>query len=143
MDAGFYHPERGYWQAIGGDAAELLPTYPEGTVQVPLTPGANYELQDGVWVYVEPTPTVDDYKGAIVAMLDGKAQERRYDTAVSIATYVGSTNPQWAAEATAFVAWRDAVWEYAYAELDKVMGGLRPQPSVAEFLTELPQLVWP
>lgn len=72
-----------------------------------------------------------------------KAQERRYDSAVSIATYVGSTNPAWAAEAAAFVAWRDAVWAYAYIELDRVMGGQRPQPTVSELIAELPALTWP
>ncbi len=60
MDHGFYHPERGYWQAIGGDPEDLLPTYPEGTMQVPLKPGADYELQDGTWVYVEPASPVPD-----------------------------------------------------------------------------------
>lgn len=93
--------------------------------------------------YVPPLPTVDDYKLAIVSMLDAKAQERRYDSAVSISTYVGSTNAQWAAEAQAYVAWRDAVWAYTYAELDKVLSGQRPQPTVEAFLGELPTMVWP
>ncbi len=89
-------------------------------------------------------PTLFDYQTAIVAMLDAKAQERRYDGAVSISTYVGSTNPQWAAEAMAFVAWRDAVWTYAYAEMEKVELGQRSQqPTVTEFISELPQMAWP
>ncbi|MCA0275881.1 MAG: hypothetical protein LCH86_07755 [Proteobacteria bacterium] len=142
MEFGFYHPARGYWQAIGGDFDDLLVGYPEGTVQVPVKPGANYDWQDGEWVYLTVVPTVDDYKMAIVSMLDGKAQERRYDSAVSISTYTGSTNPLWAAEASAFVAWRDNVWAYAYAELDKVMASLRPQPTVAELLSELPPFEW-
>lgn len=78
--------------------------------------------------YRNPPPGVDAYKTAVVALLDAKAQERRYDNAVSIATYVGTANPTWASEATAFVAWRDAVWAYAYAELDKVTQ--RPQSTV-------------
>lgn len=90
-----------------------------------------------------PAPTVDDYKSAIVTMLDAMAQERRYDNAVSISTYVGSTNPVWAAEAVAFVAWRDAVWAHAYTELDKVMTGQRPQPSVEDLIAELPGMAWP
>lgn len=93
--------------------------------------------------WVEPLPSVDDYKLAIVALLDAKAQERRYDNAVSIATYTDSTIPQWIAEALAFVAWRDAVWAYAYAELDKVMNGQRPQPPVEVFIAELPTMIWP
>lgn len=88
-----------------------------------------------------PMPTIEDYQAAIVAMLDAKARERRYDSAVTISTYVGSTNPAWAAEAAAFVAWRDAVWVYAYAELDKVMNGQRPQPALAELIAELPAMV--
>jgi len=87
--------------------------------------------------------TVDDYKSAIVVVLDTAAQERRYDNAVSISTYVSSTNTQWVAEASAFIAWRDAVWAYAYVELEKVMGGLRPQPTIDDFLKELPVMVWP
>jgi len=94
-------------------------------------------------VVPEPAPSIDDYKNAIVSVLDLKAQERHYDNAVSIATYLGSTNPPWAAEAAAFVAWRDAVWAFAYAELDKVMTGQRPQPTIEEFLGELPNLAWP
>lgn len=96
-------------------------------------------------VYSPPVhiPTVDEYRAAIVALLDAKAQERRYDNAVSIATYTDSTNPQWIAEALAFVAWRDAVWVYAYTELDKVMTGQRLQPTIAELVAELPVMVWP
>lgn len=54
MELGFFHPDRGYWQAIAGNPDDLLPSYPEGTIQVPLKPGADYEWQDGTWVYVEP-----------------------------------------------------------------------------------------
>jgi alkanesulfonate monooxygenase SsuD/methylene tetrahydromethanopterin reductase-like flavin-dependent oxidoreductase (luciferase family) len=90
-----------------------------------------------------PPPTIDEYKAAIEAMLDAKARERRYDSSVSIATYVGSTNAAWAAEAAAFVAWRDDVWAYAYAELERVTAGQRPQPPVLDFLAELPPMAWP
>jgi hypothetical protein len=90
-----------------------------------------------------PLPPVADYQAAIVAMLDTAAQARRYDNGLSLSTYVGSTNLAWAAEAQAFVAWRDAVWGYAYAELDKVMAGEREQPTVEGLLGELPTLSWP
>jgi len=56
MELGFYHPDRGYWQAIGGELEELLATYPDGTINVPLKPSADHEWQDGEWVYVEPPP---------------------------------------------------------------------------------------
>jgi hypothetical protein len=91
----------------------------------------------------EPVPGLSDYTGSIAAMMDAKAIDRRYDSALSLSTYLGSTNAQWAEEAQAFVAWRDQVWGYCYAELDKVQAGTRSQPTVAEFLTELPALQWP
>jgi len=51
--------------------------------------------------------------------------------------------PQWAAEAAAFAAWRDAVWTYAYAELAKVQAGQRAQPTVTDLIAELPAIIWP
>jgi hypothetical protein len=86
---------------------------------------------------------IEAFRVAIQGYVDAAAQSRRYDGGNSLATYVGSTNPQWATEAQAFVAWRDAVWAYSYAELDKVLAGERPQPTVAEFLGELPAIEWP
>ena len=94
----------------------------------------------------ELVPVLSDYTSAIAAMMDAKAVDRRYESALSLATYLGSTNAQWAAEAQAFVAWRDQVWAYCYAEVDKVQAGERPQPTISEFLTELETqfpLTWP
>lgn len=91
-----------------------------------------------------PLPlTIDDYRLAIQALVDETAQQRNYDSGLTCASYVGSTNPLWASEAAAFVAWRDAVWAYAYAELAKVEGGQRPQPSVMEIVADLPVIIWP
>lgn len=87
--------------------------------------------------------TVEDYSAVIEGILDSKARERRYDNSASLATYVGSTNTTWAAEAAAFVRWRDAVWAYAHAEFEKVASGLRPQPSMSDFLANLPTIAWP
>lgn len=85
---------------------------------------------------------VETFRSAIQHHVDAQAQSRRYDSGNSLASYVASTNEAWAAEAQIFVAWRDAVWLYAYAELDKVMAGEREQPSVDEFIGELPVIEW-
>jgi len=90
-----------------------------------------------------PVVTVEDYRRAIQGLVDETAQQRSYDSGLTCASYVGSTNPIWAAEAAAFTAWRDAVWIYAYAELAKVETAQRPQPTVAAFLSELPAIAWP
>lgn len=107
------------------------------------------KLINGTVIEYEPppyVPTLADYTARIAGMLDAKARERRYDNAVSIATYAGSSNAGWAAEALAFVAWRDQIWVYCYAELDKVQTGEREQPSIADFMNELETqfpLTWP
>lgn len=86
--------------------------------------------------------TVDAYRKVIQALIDSKAQEKQYDDGNSLASYVNSTVPEWAAEAQAFVVWRDQVWAYALTELAKVKSGEREQPSVDEFLAELPAFEW-
>lgn len=51
---GFYHPVVGYWQTTSEPSADILETYPEGTIPYPLKPGEHYVPKDGGWVYVEP-----------------------------------------------------------------------------------------
>lgn len=87
--------------------------------------------------------TVEDYRRAIQAHVDAAAQSRQYDSGITCASYLSSTNPGWAAEATTFIAWRDAVWTYAYTQLANVQAGLRETPDVEAFLAELPALAWP
>lgn len=88
-------------------------------------------------------PTVEDYRAAIQSHVDATAQSRRYDGGTSLASYASSSNAAWAAEAQAFIQWRDDVWIYTYAELDSVTAGEREQPTVEAFLGELPTIAWP
>lgn len=130
--------------------------YPANAVEITLDQWQEFLNFQGARKFVDgqiveyspppPVPTLADYTTAITGMLDAKAKERRYDNSVSIATYVTSSNPQWMAEAEAFVAWRDQIWAYCYSELAKVQAGQRTQPTVADFLTELSTqvpLAWP
>ena len=120
--------------------------------------GKIVSIDGGVFALVDPPapepepepepgpPTLEDYRVAIRDYVDATAQTRNYDNAVSCASYVNSTNPQWAAEAQAFVAWRDAVWAYVFAELAKVENGQREQPTIEQFMAELVATVpmeWP
>lgn len=93
--------------------------------------------------YQSPTPTIDEYRQSIQACVDAKAAERGYDSGHAMATYTASAVAQWALEAQAFVAWRDAVWVYAFAELAKVESGEREQPTPEQICSELPTLDWP
>ena len=88
-------------------------------------------------------PTEQDYSNAIQAHIDATAQSRQYANGFALASYVSSTIPTWAEEALVFVEWRDQVWVYAYTELAKVQSGARPQPTIDELVSELPQIVWP
>lgn len=92
---------------------------------------------------VAPAPELADYEAAIQTLVDNTATSRRFRDGVTMASYVASTNPQLADEAQAFVAWRDAVWAHAYTELEKVQNGERATPSIADFLNELPTVIWP
>lgn len=84
-----------------------------------------------------------EYQAAIEKHIDAVAGQRGYSSGISCASYKDSTNPAWAAEAAAFIAWRDEAWAYALSELDDVMNGHRPRPSVAEFVSELKPMEWP
>ena len=87
-------------------------------------------------------PTREAYQRAIEAHVDAAARSRDYSGAISCASYVASTVPPWRAEAEAFVAWRDAVYLAAFAELDAVESG-GDAPSIEDFLAALPAIDWP
>jgi hypothetical protein len=87
--------------------------------------------------------TLAAFQAAIQAHVDAAAQAKSYADGNACASYVASTVAAWAAEAQAFVAWRDAVWTHVYAELDKVQAGERAQPQVDAFIAELPSIEWP
>lgn len=91
----------------------------------------------------EITPAITDYENAIQKRVDETARQRQFRDGVTLASYIGSTKPKWAAEAQAFVAWRDNVWSYAYSELAKARAGQRTQPTVVDFVAELAEIAWP
>lgn len=96
--------------------------------------------------YVTQPPTteqiIEGFKSEIQATLDDAARAKGYDDIVSACSYAGYPNV-FQAEAIAFGQWRANVWAYGYGELDKVIAGTRPVPTIAEILAELPALVLP
>lgn len=109
------------------------------TIERPMTPEEVAELE----AIPDPLPTITDYENAIQNLVDETAREKQFRDGVTLASYIGSTKPKWAAEAQAFVAWRDNVWFYAYGELAKVQAGERQQPTVEQFLMEIAPIAWP
>lgn len=116
-----------------------------GLIDVPDQVQLDWVLHEGQWLSERPAPqpTAEDFANAIQAHIDETAKARGYGDGYGLASYVASKVVSWAAEAQAFVAWRDAVWMYAYNELAKVQGGQRPVPTIGQMISELPTINWP
>ena len=80
---------------------------------------------------------------AVQKHMDDTAKERNFDDILSLCTYATSAMPKFKAEGQAGVEWRDDVWLYCYAELDKVLAGERGTPTTQELIDELPVFTWP
>lgn len=97
--------------------------------------------------YVAPVPTLEEIQktltDAIQNHLDTKPKERLYDGILSLCTYATSSNPKFAAEGQAGVAWRDACWAKGYEIMAEVQAGTREIPTKDELLAELPAFTWP
>lgn len=76
-------------------------------------------------------------------LINSKPAEKDYDNILTLMSYTNSSNPQWKAEADVFIAWRDSVFEYCYGVLYQVQNGQIPMPTIEEFISNLPELVWP
>lgn len=87
--------------------------------------------------------TRQQYIAAVLRHLDTVAKQRNYDSIISACSYATSTNPTFAAEAQACVAWRDAVWVACYQIDADVANAVRPVMTVEELLAELPVIAWP
>lgn len=79
----------------------------------------------------------------IAKFVDSVAQQKNYNDAVSCASYINSTITQWKNEATAFIAWRDSVYNYCIAQETAMQNGLRSVPTFETFQAELPVITWP
>ncbi len=145
----FYNPRNWFW-IVGGDetkawssaSGSYVSDYPKDRVARIATEA---EMTDFLRPYglLLPAPVELDYAAAIQAEIDAAAKAKGYASGFALAGYATSTVPDWAAEAAAFIAWRDQIWLYAYSELAKVQGGQRQKPRVAEMTSELPAIEWP
>lgn len=69
MEKGFYHHEIGYWQAISEPTDEIISSYPQGTIEVPLKPGDNFIWQDNAWIHTpRPEPTIEAIRGQMTPL---------------------------------------------------------------------------
>lgn len=53
-ERGFWHPDRGYWQAIAPPCSDARRSYPDGTVEVPLRPSPAHAWDGQAWQPPDP-----------------------------------------------------------------------------------------
>ena len=84
------------------------------------------------------------FEDAIQLHMDNTARTFGYDDIKSAVTYAEEPAvPKFQLEGRGFRAWRSMVWVYAYEQLQRVNNGEREQPTIADFILELPELVIP
>ncbi len=126
IDEGVY--QINYW---------AVPDVPEPTVDELLEQGAQHQLEVEI-------ATLSLQAGVqIQELIDSTAQQKSYADGVAVVSYVNSSVSAWKAQADAFTAWRDNVWNYAYQQLALFQSGERPIIPIEEFMQELPAMQWP
>ena len=91
-----------------------------------------------------PGPSMADAAAAlsvdVQAWLDQTAQANGYDSMASCISYRGSSVVQWDADATHAMAWRDAVWQAAFAwQQDAAASPPATFPTSSDVIAQLPQ----
>ena len=91
-----------------------------------------------------PAPTFAEVVQALMpgvqAWMEGVVRANGYDSVISCASYANSGVEQWRNDALAVIAWRDAVWQAAYAWQAGANGQLPATiPTLAEVIAQLPQ----
>lgn len=140
--------------------ASISPQIPSGAVEI--TREEHASLMDGQsqgkvitaggdgrpFLADQPPPTAEQvakqYEAATQAHLDAEAVAAGYDDIKNVVTYAEEPAvPKFQADGKAFRRWRSLVWAYAYEQLAAVQAGEREQPTIEEFLAELPVLELP
>ena len=109
--------------------------------------GIGWTLSGDEWVapvvVASPAEIKRALAAAVQAHVQATARGRGYDSGEACASYVASTNASWAAEAAAFVAWRDDVWASALAMLAALESGAEVAPTADMLIAGLPVIEWP
>ena len=115
--------EGGYWQA---EEVYLR------------TAQSKQEVESNVdMIFYKESGIAEKLTAIVQEYLDKTVQSRNYDNIASACSYANSTDPIFAAEGKACVAWRDC-----YQIQDNVIKGLSGIPTADELISNLPVLEW-
>lgn len=116
-----------------------VPNVPEPTRQEIMDLGTpelefQYNLKQ---FFLQFAPFIQNY-------IDSIAIQRGYGNSLYCLSYINSSNTKWLNDATAFNAWRDAVWSYIDSQQVLIENGTRPIPTdMNDLIGELPVISWP
>lgn len=101
-------------------------------------------LTGEIFAIEPPVPTLADVSATLItdvqAWLDATAQANGYDSIASCISYKDSSVAQWNDDATAALAWRDAVWQACFQwQQDALANPPATFPNSAEVIAQLPQ----
>ena len=87
----------------------------------------------------------EEIKTVVQTVIDETAHQKGYDNGVYCASYVGDPDPEFDAQARAFLAWRGRCWRTCYNILNSVIAGtVAPEDVTDEYVLErLPTMEWP
>lgn len=120
------------------------PSPPEGKVvsDTSYVYDPDYNAVVAVYTYSDPPlPTLDEYDAAMEDFLREEREARGYTTREPD-SYLTSSVPRWSQDAKDWVEHRDEVMEYALDLINAVAAGLREPPTMAEFLANMPKIIW-
>lgn len=83
-----------------------------------------------------------EYEQAVQRLLDKTAQDKGYNSIISMCSYGSSTKPQWKAEAVAANKWRDDCWNEALVQLGNYIAS-GTIPDLDTFIASMPKPNWP
>lgn len=114
---------------------------PAGAIEVPRPPEDARQIWDGkAWGKIPLD--VASYDAALVSAYQAEAQSMGYESWQTCALRAYRPGP-FEAEGTAFYDWMEACNVKGYQILADVTGGKRDQPSIKQFLAEIPAFVRP
>lgn len=92
-----------------------------------------------------PQPTQEQLLQQFIAAMeyhyDLVAQRKQYDNRLTCALRAGYAGP-FQTEGQTFAVWMDTCNLYGYEQMDRVLNGQRPMPTVSGLIAELPVAPW-